>query len=74
MASMESVYRARLAEVRRTLQELGALEQELVGSLEFLDGCHTCGAEAEPSVACGSCDRSDDRDQDLALINGLHGH
>jgi MerR family copper efflux transcriptional regulator len=73
MASMEDVYRARLSEVRRTLDDLRALEGELVDSLAFLEGCHTCGVEANPSNACGECDRSEDNDS-LTLISGLPAH
>lgn len=74
MASMETVYRARLAEVRRTLSELSALEGELVASLSFLQGCGSCGAEATPEHACGTCERTEDHDSDLALITGLPAH
>ncbi len=74
MASMQSVYRARLAEVRRTLEELAVLENELVASLAFLEGCQTCGAEAEPTEACGECGRTGEHDDDLALITGLPAH
>ena len=71
MASMEAIYSARLEEVRSTIAELGALESELVRSLAFLQGCHTCDADADPAVACGDCERTGDG---LALITGLAAH
>ncbi len=74
MASMESIYQARLAEVRRTLADLQGLERELVVSLEFLGGCQGCGAVDTPEQACSNCDRSAETDEDLALIEGLHAH
>ncbi len=74
MASMEAVYRTRLAEVRRTMTELRALEDELVASLSFLAGCESCGAESAPASACGTCERTEDQEADLALITGLPAH
>ncbi len=72
MAGVETVYRSRLEEVRRTIADLRALETELEQSLEFLGGCHGCGHDHSPKEACGHCDRPDD--VDLHLIRGLKAH
>lgn len=74
MASIEATYRARLAEVQRTIAELQGLERELTRSLRFLEGCHGCGERTEPHDACGCCERTDARDEELTLIVGLSGH
>ncbi len=51
---LREVYTAKLAEVRRQIDEFRALEVELEASVQFLDDCHnSCDSVAH--VGCSSC-------------------
>lgn len=73
MERLKASYRTRLADVRRRLDDLKALERELSDSLAFIEGCRTCAVEDEqPHDACGGCDRTHHEvTGGLTLITGL---
>lgn len=73
MTGLAAAYRARLAEVRGSIERLQALERELESALGFIDeGCVGCAVPERPRAACGGCSRTEAR-ADLPLIAGLAG-
>jgi len=69
-------YRVQLADVRTKLSALKAIEQELVASLEFLEGCQNCDEHsAVGTEACSSCARKEaETGNRLTLISGVTAH
>ena len=72
MASLEFRYRAQLSEVREHIASLKALEGDLRQSLNFLEGCRSCGKVIEPQMACSCCERPE-MGTGVPLISGLAG-
>jgi DNA-binding transcriptional MerR regulator len=74
--TMAQEYRVQLADVRAKLSALKALEQELVASLEFLEGCRNCDDHsASGREACSSCARKEaEAGNRLTLISGVTAH
>ena len=77
-AAMERVrlfYGERLDNIRSKLNELRALEAELLISLNYLEGCSTCTQDDSVSNICGPCIRSERANEDVPnLITGLTAH
>ncbi len=69
MRALEIAYLEKLKEVRSALTKLKEVEQELSDSIAFLQGCHDCTIEVEPTQACAHCDRSEAHPSDL--IRGI---
>ncbi len=76
MALVAEEYRAQLLDVRAKLKALEALEQGLVSSLEFLEGCRTCEDQSTANAdACDNCARKKtEADSGLTLISGVTAH
>ncbi len=74
--TMTEEYRIQLADVRAKLSALKALEQELVASLEFLDGCRSCDDHIMTGTeACTGCARKEaETGNQLTLISGATAH
>ena len=70
MRRLETFYRKKLDDTRQQLQELRALEHELLASLSFLEGCRPCDAHEHPRTACGGCTRPHPGDASK-LITGI---
>jgi DNA-binding transcriptional MerR regulator len=71
-ARLRDVYETKLNETRAKLDELRALETELVASLEYLAGCHTA-CESEVKVeCCPSCERHPETPPELVAGANLH--
>ncbi len=73
MVRMREVYKNRLAETRRQVQRLSALEHELEASLRYLDTCEVCDPERLLS-ACDSCDLHDCDQHTPELVAGFRAH
>jgi DNA-binding transcriptional MerR regulator len=69
MRALEVAYREKLNEVRSALEQLKIVEQELSESITFLQGCHSCTTDHNPSEACSHCDRTEG--QESPLIKGI---
>jgi DNA-binding transcriptional MerR regulator len=72
MAKIRSLYLQKLDETRAQMERLGALERELVASVEYLDTCGTCDP-AELVRACTNCNVHDKTQAEPELIAGIHG-
>ncbi len=71
MATIESVYRQKLEEVRMQVARLHSLEKELETSLNFLDTCTTCNPN-EPIESCQSCTVHSTEHAKPELVSGLY--
>jgi MerR family transcriptional regulator, copper efflux regulator len=71
-ARLRDVYQAKLADTRRKLAELHALEGELEESLKFLARCDSACESAAPVNSCPSCSRHAEHPPDL--VAGLRVH
>ena len=69
MHALKTVYLEKLEEVRAALKQLQQVEQELIESISFLQGCHDCTVEVAPDQACSQCNRN--KAQVLDLIRGI---
>ncbi len=72
MQEVRALFERKLAETRRSVDRLHALERELVSSLEYLATCSSCQHE-ESIAACGSCDQPHNEVRPPQLIAGIHG-
>lgn len=72
MATVRSVYAARLAETRAQVAKLTALESELDASIRYLDTCETCDPE-ELVASCSQCRHHTSADKEPELVRGIHG-
>jgi MerR family transcriptional regulator, copper efflux regulator len=71
-ARLREVYEAKLQETRTKIDELRALETELVASLDYLAGCHTA-CESEVKVdCCTSCERHPETPPELVAGANVH--
>src|SRR6478735_789887 len=71
-AGLRDLYQAKLVETRCKIDELRALESELVASLDYLAGCHTA-CESEVKVeCCPSCERHPETPPDLVAGANVH--
>jgi DNA-binding transcriptional MerR regulator len=73
MAELQKEYREQLTTIRARIKNLKKLEDELLMSLGFLDGCRECTHdEQSPQTACGGCARlGEHKGNGSALITGL---
>ena len=69
MRSLKTAYLEKLKEVRDALKQLQLVEQELIESISFLQGCHDCTIETAPDQACSQCNRG--KAQALDLVRGI---
>ena len=71
-ARLREVYEAKLNETRTKIDELRALESELVASLDYLAGCNTA-CESEVKVeCCPSCERHPENPPELVAGANVH--
>jgi MerR family transcriptional regulator, copper efflux regulator len=71
-ARLRELYEAKLLETRAKIDELRALETELVASLDYLAGCHTA-CESEVKVdCCPSCERQPQSPPELVAGANVH--
>jgi DNA-binding transcriptional MerR regulator len=71
-ARLRDLYQAKLLETRVKINELRALEAELVASLDYLAGCHTA-CESEVKVeCCPSCERHPETPPELVAGANVH--
>jgi DNA-binding transcriptional MerR regulator len=69
---LRDAYVAALAETRKKLEELRALEAELEQSLAFLSACDTACQPAVPVHSCPTCERHPERSQVPELVTAVH--
>src|SRR3954471_17919998 len=71
-ARLGELYEAKLLETRAKIDELQALQTELVASLDYLAGCHTA-CESEVKVeCCPSCERHPEDPPELVAGANVH--
>jgi DNA-binding transcriptional MerR regulator len=70
MHRVRGLFSEKLAHVRRQLDELSSLEDELQAGLSYLDTCHTCSDEAALDD-CRSCAQPHPTNEPV-LIAGIH--
>jgi MerR family copper efflux transcriptional regulator len=71
-ARLRELYQGKLLETRAKIDELRALETELVASLDYLAGCHTA-CESEVKVeCCPSCERHPETPPELVAGANVH--
>jgi DNA-binding transcriptional MerR regulator len=71
-ARLRELYEAKLEETRTKIDELRALETELVASLDYLAGCNTA-CESEVKVeCCPGCDRHPENPPELVAGANVH--
>jgi DNA-binding transcriptional MerR regulator len=71
-ARLREVYETKLNETRSKIDELRALETELVASLDYLAGCNTA-CESEVKVeCCPSCERHPEHPPELVAGANVH--
>jgi len=61
MGHLREFYQRKVQETRVAIQRLERLEQELLGSIKYLDSCRDCGIVATSS-GCVDCHEENDRD------------
>ncbi len=72
MERVRSVFEERLRQTREQVAKLNVLEQDLVASLEYLDGCRSC-APVHQIDECGTCNYNRHQDgQQPLLVAGIH--
>ena len=75
MAVVRDAYRSYLASVQEKLAGLRAIEQELLDSLSYLEGCSTCSSHGSVDSECGPCVRNRTHEADTPnLLLGLVAH
>ena len=71
-ARLREVYETKLQEARTKIEQLRALETELVASLDYLAGCNTA-CESEVKVeCCPSCERHPEDPPELVAGANVH--
>jgi MerR family transcriptional regulator, copper efflux regulator len=71
-ARLRELYQGKLLETRAKIDELRALETELVASLDYLAGCNTA-CESEVKVeCCPSCERHPETPPELVAGANVH--
>lgn len=71
-ARLREVYEAKLQETKTKIEELRALETELVASLDYLAGCNTA-CESEVKVeCCPGCERHPEHPPELVAGANVH--
>ena len=69
MQALEVAYRQKYFEVCAAIEKLAQVKHELLESLNFLAGCHTCTTTTSPQDTCHQCARPER--QNLTLIKGI---
>jgi DNA-binding transcriptional MerR regulator len=69
---LHDAYVERLAETRRKLEELRALEAELEQSLAYLSACDRACQPAVPVHSCPTCERHPERSHVPELVTAVH--
>ncbi|HJL43005.1 MAG TPA: MerR family transcriptional regulator [Myxococcales bacterium LLY-WYZ-16_1] len=70
MKQVDTLFRAKLAEVRSQLEALQSLERELEDSIRYLESCHSCPTHVGVAE-CRDCAQPHAVDEPL-LISGIH--
>jgi len=70
-ARLREVYAAKLEETRQKLQQLAALEAELIASLAYLDACDTRCMPQVPVGGCSGCSRHHGSHHAPELVAGV---
>jgi MerR family transcriptional regulator, copper efflux regulator len=71
-AKLGEVYLAKLADTKRKIAELQALELELEASLKYLSTCDTACESEVPVHSCPTCERHPERPNAPELVAGIH--
>jgi DNA-binding transcriptional MerR regulator len=71
-ASLREFYAAKLRETQAKIEELRALESELVASLDYLAGCSTACTSEVKVECCPSCERHPEHPPELVAGANLH--
>ncbi len=72
MATVREIFEKRLAETRQAIERYRALEQELLGSLEYLNTCHECRPPRTTQEDCPHCPVDHGMKEEPALVAGFH--
>ncbi len=73
MEKVRQVFADRLAETRDQLRRLSQLEQDLVASLAYLEGCRSCEPKAHQIQDCPTCDHNGHSEgHQPILVAGIH--
>jgi DNA-binding transcriptional MerR regulator len=73
MERVRQVFADRLADTRQQLQRLTQLEQDLVASLAYLEGCRSCAPAEHRIEECPSCNHNGHQaGAQPILVAGIH--
>ena len=73
MERVRDVFQQKLSDTREQIGKLQQLEQDLMASLGYLEGCKSCESPHHNTHECGSCDHNGHSDGDQPiLVAGIH--
>jgi MerR family transcriptional regulator, copper efflux regulator len=73
MERVRSIFAHRLSETREQIDRLNQLEQDLVASLAYLEGCRSCAPSEHHIEECPSCDHNGHQaGAQPILVAGIH--
>jgi DNA-binding transcriptional MerR regulator len=73
MERVRQVFADRLSDTRTQIQKLNQLEQDLVASLAYLEGCRSCQPNEHQIEECPSCDHNGHQaGAQPILVAGIH--
>jgi DNA-binding transcriptional MerR regulator len=73
MEHVRQVFEERLRDTRAQLRKLTQLEQDLVASLAYLEGCRSCEPQKHHIQECPTCDHNGHHGgQQPILVAGIH--
>jgi DNA-binding transcriptional MerR regulator len=72
MAQIRQIFETRLAEARDAIARYQTLEQELIGSIEYLSACQTCRPPRTTQEDCPQCPVDHGMKEEPALVAGFH--
>ena len=71
MKVVRETFEKRLAETRAAIERYEALEKELLGSLQYLNGCETCRPPRTTQEDCPHCPVDHGMEEPPALVAGF---
>ena len=71
MGRVRAMYEEKLRETSEQIERLGALQEELRTSLQYLGTCGTCDP-VHLITACSCCEQHDEAEAEPDLVAGLH--